>query len=38
MKYEHVNNHWGSNDYFHTIHYPANPATFKFGLSWNFYD
>lgn len=38
VKYEHVNNHWGSNDYFHTIHYPANPATFKFGLSWNFYD
>lgn len=38
VKYEHVNNHWGSNDYFNTVHYPANPATFKFGLSWNFYD
>lgn len=38
VKYEHVNNHWGANDYFNTIHYPANPATFKFGLSWNFYD
>lgn len=38
VKYEHVNNHWGSKDYFNTIHYPANPATFKFGLSWNFYD
>lgn len=38
VKYEHVNQLWGSKDYFHTIHYPANPATFKFGLSWNFYD
>lgn len=38
VKYEHVNYYWGSNDYFHTIHYPANPGTFKFGLSWNFYD
>ncbi len=38
FKYEHVNYYWGSNDHFHTIHYPANPGTFKFGLSWNFYD
>lgn len=38
VKYEHVNGLWGSNDHFHTIHYPANPQTFKFGLSWNFYD
>ncbi len=38
VKYEHVNNLWGSNDHFNTIHYPANPHTFKFGLSWNFYD
>lgn len=38
VKYEHVNYYWGSNDYFNTIHYPANPGTFKFGLSWNFYD
>lgn len=38
VKYEHVNSGWGSKDYFHTIHYPANPQMFKFGVSWNFYD
>ena len=38
LKYEHINNMWGSNDHFNTIHYPSNPHTFKFGLSWNFYD
>lgn len=38
VKFEHLNNLWGSNDHFNTIHYPANPHTFKFGLSWNFYD
>lgn len=37
-KYEHINKRWGSQDYFNTIHYPANPGTFKFGFSWNFYD
>ncbi len=38
FKDEHINNLWGSNDHFLTIHYPSNPHTFKFGLSWNFYD
>lgn len=38
VKMEHINNLWGSNDHFNTVHYPANPQTFKFGLSWNFYD
>ena len=38
LKYEHVNSLWGSQNYFHTLHYPANPNTFKFGVSWNFYD
>lgn len=39
VKYEHVNSLWTKNyDYFHTIHYPANPGFFKFGVSWNFYD
>lgn len=39
VKYEHVNSLWGKkHNYFHTIHYPANPGFFKFGLSWNFYD
>ena len=38
LKYEHVNYNWGSDDYFNAVHYPANPATMKFGISWNFYD
>lgn len=38
LKYEHVNSYWGATDYFHTTNYAAAPATFKFGLSWNFYD
>ncbi len=38
VKYEHVNYLWGSDDHFNTVHYASNPATFKFGLSWNFYD
>ncbi|MBR6251351.1 MAG: putative porin [Bacteroidales bacterium] len=38
LKYEHVNYLWGSRDYFNTVNYPANPATIKFGISWNFYD
>lgn len=37
-KYEHLNKGWVSKDYFNTIHYPANPGTFKIGISWNFYD
>lgn len=38
FKYEHVNSKWGSADYFLSPYYPAAPGTFKFGLSWNFYD
>ncbi len=38
LRYDHVNKKWGSQDYFHTIHYPSNPGTMRFGLSWNFYD
>lgn len=38
VKYEHVNKGWPNNDYFHTIFYPANPRSIKFGVSWNFYD
>jgi len=38
VKYEHLNAKWGSRDYFHTVHYPANPGFFKVGVSWNFYD
>ncbi len=38
LRYDHVNKSWGSQDYFHTIHYPANPGTMRWGISWNFYD
>lgn len=38
VKYEHINNGWPTHNSFHTIHYPANPGTLKFGVSWNFYD
>jgi hypothetical protein len=38
VKYDHVNQGLMGNDYFHTIGYPANPRSLKFGLSWNFYN
>lgn len=40
VKVDHVNEGWfpTSRDYFHTIHYPMNPLTLRFGVSWNFYD
>lgn len=38
VKYEHLNDLWGRNDYLNAPGYPSNPGTFKFGLSWNFYD
>lgn len=38
LKMEHVNTGWPSKDSFYTVGYPANPRTFKFGVSWNFYD
>ena len=34
----HVNQGTGNSNYFLAPHYPANPRTFKVGLSWNFFD
>ncbi|MCQ2215832.1 MAG: putative porin [Bacteroidales bacterium] len=38
VKYDHINSAWRSKNYFHTTGYPAATGSFKFGLSWNFYD
>ncbi|SKC23836.1 Putative porin [Alkalitalea saponilacus] len=38
IKMDHINQGYPSNDYFHTLNYPANPRAIRFGLSWNFYD
>lgn len=40
VKVDHVNEGFfpSSRDYFHTVHYPMNPRTLRFGVSWNFYD
>ncbi|MCL2073454.1 MAG: putative porin [Marinilabiliaceae bacterium] len=38
FKMTHVNQGLWGNNYFHTIGYPANPRSFRFGISWNFYD
>ncbi len=38
FKYEHINFHFGSKDYFTTSYYPINPAMFKYGVRWYFYD
>lgn len=32
----HINSDVGKNNYFMTPHYPVNPRTIRFGLSWNF--
>jgi hypothetical protein len=36
--YEHANASFGSKDYFSSLHYPINPAMFKYGLIWTFYN
>jgi len=38
VKMTHINQGMFGNNYFHTIGYPAGPRTFRFGVSWNFYD
>ncbi len=38
VKYYHVNAGTGNRQYFLAPHYPMNPATFCFGISWNFYN
>ncbi len=38
FKYEHADYGFIARDYFNTLHYPMPRATFRFGLSWAFYD
>ncbi|PWD97974.1 putative porin [Marinilabilia rubra] len=38
VKYDHINQGYPDNNYFHTIGYPINPGGLRFGVSWNFYD
>jgi hypothetical protein len=38
VKYNHVNQGFPDDNYFHTIGYPINPRGLRFGVSWNFYD
>ena len=37
-KYEHVNYYLTNGNYFSALDYPINPAMFKFGIRWNFFD
>ena len=38
-KFEHYNSTlWNRKDYYYAASYPAKPSTFKFGISWTFYD
>ncbi len=36
--FDHVNSGFTGNNYFSVLHYPLIQRTFKFGLSWTFYD
>jgi hypothetical protein len=38
LKYIHVNSLFGKRDYYRTLHYPVQEASFKFGISWIFHD
>lgn len=38
FKFDHINQGIPNNEYFTTLHYPANRRVFKFGLSWMFYN
>ena len=38
FKYEHVNEGMLPREYFTVLHYPNNNRTFKFGISWTFYN
>ncbi len=38
LMYYHANHNISETNYFSMLHYPMNPAMFKVGLSWNFYD
>lgn len=38
IKIDHLNAGWSGSGYMQTPHYPMSGRTFKFGLSWRFYD
>lgn len=38
LQYYHINQLFMKGDYYAMPYYPINPATFRMGLSWNFYD
>lgn len=38
IKLDHLSMGMTSNQYFHTVGYPASPRSLRFGVSWNFYD
>lgn len=38
VKYEHINEFIGNRNFFSAYTYPINPAKFKFGIRWNFFD
>ena len=38
VKYQHLNSLWSESRYYMVPHYPLQAATFKFGMSWSFYD
>ena len=38
LQYYHVNNLFMKGNYYSMPYYPINPAVFKIGLTWNFYD
>ncbi len=38
VKIDHVNQGFTNDAYYNSVLYPANPRSFKFGVSWNFYD
>lgn len=38
VKYEHLNSLWTKSRYYMVPHYPSHDASFKWGMSWSFYD
>ncbi len=38
VKYQHLNGLWSKNRYYMVPHYPSQGQSFKWGLSWSFYD
>ncbi|MDR1273294.1 MAG: putative porin [Odoribacteraceae bacterium] len=38
LKYEHLSQYFANRNYFSAYTYPINPARFKYGFRWNFFD